>query len=275
MAIDRKYLKIVFSIVGGLILIVVVYSLVMTGDDDNVDRDYPEIAEEGNLNIVTDYNSVGYYVAGDSVAGFNYEMAKLLQRYTSLKINLFVETRLDKAIDGLKRGQYDVIARNIQTTSDLRNSVSFTDVIMQNRLVLVQRKKEYNFDREPVRSHLDLAGKKLYVPLNSPAVLRIRNLSHEIGDTIYCVQDSLYGAEQLMMKVAAREIDYAVCDEKGVRKIASQLPEIDYKTFIGFTHFEAWGVRENSAELLDSLNLWISKIKKTSDYELLYQKYYK
>lgn len=256
-------------------MLAIIYSLIVTSDDDNVDRDYPEIAENGVLNIVTDYNSVGYYVVGDTIAGFNYEMTKLLQKYTSLKINLFVETRLDKAIDGLKRGRYDIIARNIQTTSDLRSFVSFTNAIMQDRLVLIQRKKEYNFDREPIRSHLDLAGKRLYVPLNSPAILRIRNLSHEIGDTIYCVQDSLYGSEQLMMKVASREIDYAVCDEKGARKIAAELPEIDYKTFIGFTHFEAWGVRENSPILLDSLNLWIDKIKETSDYERLYQRYYK
>ena len=140
---------------------------------------------------------------------------------------------------------------------------------------MIQRKQEFNEGVEPLRSHLALAKKTLYVPLNSPAILRIRNLSHEIGDTIYIKEDPTYGAEQLAMLVASKDIDYAVCDEKSAEKVAQSLPEIDYSTLIGFTHIEAWAVSEKSPVLLDSLNTWIKQIKDSKEYRAIYQKYYK
>jgi ABC-type amino acid transport substrate-binding protein len=105
--------------------------------------------------------------------------------------------------------------------------------------------------------------------------LRIRNLSHEIGDTIFVKEDPTYGQEQLAMMVAAKEIDYAVCDEIVAARVARSIPEIDYSTLIGFTHLEAWAVSEKSPILLDSLNVWIKEVKKTKEYTKIYQKYYK
>ena len=167
------------------------------------------------------------------------------------------------------------MARNIPVTSELRGTLVFTEPVAQNRQVLIQRKQEFNEGVEPLRSHLALAKKTLYVPLNSPAILRIRNLSHEIGDTIYIKEDPTYGAEQLAMLVASKDIDYAVCDEKSAEKVAQSLPEIDYSTLIGFTHIEAWAVSEKSPVLLDSLNTWIKQIKDSKEYRAIYQKYYK
>lgn len=254
---------VLFLIIGGIILCLIKWK--------NIDevRDYPQIETEGTLRIVTDYNAVGYYVSGDTIAGFNSELVKLLQKYTPIHIELVVGSQLSEMLDGLRQGKYDIVATNIPVTTQLRDSFHFSLPVALDKLVLVQRKKEYNYDREPIRSHLYLAKKKLYVSHNSPAILRIRNLSHEIGDTIYYVEDPLYGPEQLAMKVASREIDYAVCDEQSIREIAPSLPEIDYGTYIGFTHIEAWAVRLDSPILLDSLNIWLQKVKATDEYKKL------
>jgi membrane-bound lytic murein transglycosylase MltF len=157
----------------------------------------------------------------------------------------------------------------------LRDSINFTEPVAQNRQVLIQRKKEYNDGIDPIRSHLDLAKKTLYVPFKSPVILRIQNLSHEIGDTIYVKEDPTYGSEQLAMMVASKDINFAVCDEKAAANVAKALPEIDYSTFIGFTHLEAWAVRKDSPVLLDSLNVYIKRMKETKAYDAIYKKYYK
>lgn len=238
-------------------------------------KDFQQIEQTGVLNIVTDYNSVGYFVSEDTIAGFNYELIQLLKSYIPLKIEVSLESNLEKSIDGIQKGKYDILALNIPVTSELRESLRFTEPIAQNRQVLIQRKREYNDDIEPLRSHLGLAKKTLYVPANSPAILRIRNLSHEIGDTIYIKEDATYGTEQLAMLVASKEIDYAVCDEKAAAVVAKSMPEIDYSTLIGFTHFEAWAVSEKSPVLLDSLNIWIRQIKQTKAYRNIYRKYYR
>lgn len=243
--------------------------------ESHAQRDYPEIVADGVLNIVTDYNTVGYFVSGDSIIGFNHDLIELLKTQTPLKIEVFLESSLDKSIEGLHKGKYDIVIRNMPVTSELREKLGFTNPVTQNKQVLIQRKKEYNNGIEPIKSHLDLAKKTLYVPHNSPVMLRIKNLSHEIGDTIFIKQDEVYEAEQLAMRVAAKEIDYAVCDEKVAKRLSQSIPEIDYATFIGFTHLEAWAVRYNSPILLDSLNTWVQRIKVTKQYESIYNKYYK
>lgn len=269
-----KYVLIVLSV---LIIAGTLIYFLTKGDEEykELKRDYPEIAESGIIRVVTDYNPIGYFVSGDTIAGFNHDLLQLLQTYTPMKIEVSLESNLDKAIDALNAGKYDILARSIPVTSELRDTVSFTEPIVQNKQVLVQRKKKYNDGTEPIRSHLDLANKTLYVPKNSPAILRIRNLSHEIGDSIYIKEDDVYGSEQLAMMVASKEIDFAVCDELVAKQLSLSLPEIDYATLIGFTHFEAWAVRKNSPVLLDSLNVWINRAKGIKQYNDLIKKYYK
>lgn len=267
----KKYLAIAVV----LVVIFLMTWIVIRERVEESPRDYKEIIDEGVLHIVTDYNSVGYFVSGDTIAGFNYELIKLMESYIPLKIEVLLESSLEKSIEGIQKGEFDVLAQNVPVTSELREFLRFTEPITQNKQVLVQRKKDYNEGVEPLRSHLDLAKKTLYVPMNSPAILRIRNLSHEIGDTIFVKEDEVYGVEQLVMMVASGEIDYAVCDEKAAAAIAESQPEVDYSTLIGFTHLEAWAVSDQSPVLLDSLNTWINRAKQTREYNVIYRKYYK
>ena len=89
------------------------------------------------LRVVTDYNSVGYFVLGDTIAGFNHDLIELLQENIPLKIDIQLESSIDKSMDGLRTGKYDIVARNIPVTSELRDSVNFTEVIAQNRHCLL------------------------------------------------------------------------------------------------------------------------------------------
>ena len=238
-------------------------------------RDYPQIKKSGELNVVTDYNAIGYFVSGDTLAGFQYELLRRLEKDWQIKVNIFLENKLEENIEGLLSQRYDIIARNIPVNIDLRNKVAFTQPVLLNKQVLVQRKAEHNNGIEPIRQHLELAKKTIHVPANSPVILRLDNLSHEIGDTIFIIQDPSYETEQLIMKVAGGDIDFTVCDEKIATQMEKRLPEIDIKTDIGFTQFDSWAVRKDSPILLDSLNIWFSNFKKTKDFQLLIKKYLK
>ncbi|MDD2930277.1 MAG: transporter substrate-binding domain-containing protein [Fermentimonas sp.] len=243
-------------------------------DKELIARDYSEIIDSGVLNVVTDYNSIGYFVSGDSVAGFQYEILKALEDDLNVKVNLFLENSLDDNLKGLQSQKYDLIARNIAVNSELRELYYFTEPLTLNKLILVQRKAEYNNNTEPVRQHLDLAKKSIYVPEDSPSILRLTNLSHEIGDTIFIIKDSTYGSEQLVMMVASGNIDYTVCDEKTALRLSETLPEIDIETDISFTQIESWVLRKDSPILLDSLNNWLDRIKDSKRFKEIYNRYY-
>lgn len=271
---NLKKKSIGISIVMIIIVSVLVILIKKHKADTLIRRDYKEIESANTLNIVTTLDPVGYFVSSDTISGFNHELIKALQQYTNLNFKVSLEYSLEESFKKLKSGQYDIIARNIPITSDLKNTYSFTKPIVLNKLVLVQLKDPTD-GNQPIRNLLKLAKKTIYVPKSSPVELRLRNLSTEIGDTIFIVKDSVYETTQLATMVAVGDIDYTVADEKTAQILASKMPELDIETQIGFTHLEGWAVRSNSPELLDSLNAWIDRFKTTDKFSKLYSKYYK
>ena len=236
--------------------------------------DYNEIIEKGVMNVVTDYNTIGYFVSGDTVEGFQYEMINVLTKEWGIHINIFLENNLQDNLTGLLEGKYDLVARSIPVNSELKGRFSFTEPLILNKLVLVQRKSQFNDSIQPLRQHLELAKKTIHVAEGSPSILRLNNLSHEIGDTILVIENPTYEAEQLVMMVASGEIEYTVCDEKLAMQLSEELPEIDIETDISFTQIESWAVRIDSPLLLDSVNSWLTRFKETREFKNLIAKYY-
>ena len=226
-------------------------------------RDYPEIKEEGILRLVTEYNQ-----------GFQYELSQAIAQLSGLEIQIFLEMSLAESFDMLEENNCDAVARNIPITSEIKEKYLFTEPIVLDKQVLIQRTEAANNGLKPIRNQLDLAGKTLYIPKDSPAQLRLQNLGHEIGDTIYVIEDELYSGEQLAIMVAKGDIDYAVCDQQTAVLSQKQLPEIDIKTDISFTQLQSWAVRKDSPILLDSLNQWLDEYMKSKDYQKLYKKYF-
>lgn len=237
-------------------------------------RDFVEIANSQTLRIVTNMDPVGYYPSSDTIAGYNHDILTAIQKYTNIKFEISLENSLDKSFEGLQSGKYDLVARNIPINADLRNKYKFTSTILYNKLVLIQRKAEYNDGQAPIRNHLDLAHKTFHISKDSPYRVRINNLAHEIGDSIFIIEDSLYEVNQIAMMVASKDIDYTVCDAKTAQKLAASIPELDIATDIGFTHLEGWAVREQSPILLDSLNNWITRLKSSPEYNDILKRYF-
>ena len=253
----------------------VIAMILLYGINRNDKRDYIEIHSEGIMRIVTEYNQSGYFVSGDTIQGFQYELCRVISEISGLEVQIFLDMSLSESFSGLNKRKYDIIARNIPVTSEIKENYLFTDPVVFNKQVLVQRKTEANSSIPPIRNQLELAGKILYIPENSPAMLRIQNLQHEIGDTITVIEDNRYSSEQLIIMVAKGDIDYAVCDQQLATIASKQFPEIDIITDISFTQLQSWALRKESAALLDSLNHWFNVIRDNGMYDDIYKRYYK
>lgn len=237
-------------------------------------RDYAAIAKEGTLRVATEYNSISFFVDGDTISGFHYELIEAFARDMGLKIEIHPLMSFEERLEGLSEGRYDVIAYGILATSELKDSLLLTSPIVLNKQVLVQRKENEENDSLYIRSQLDLARRTLHVVKGSPSILRIQNLGNEIGDTIYIKEIEKYGDEQLIALVAHGDIDYAVCDESIAEAAADSLPQIDVNTAISFTQFYSWAVSKQSPALLDSLDTWLNKFQEEKEYQQIYKKYY-
>ena len=238
-------------------------------------RDYAEIAAEGLLRVATEYNSISFFIQGDTCSGFHYELIQAFAQSKGLKTSITPLMSIEERLKGLSEGVYDLIATNIQVTNELKDSLLLTTPIVRNKQVLVQRKKQGDKDSTFIDNQLQLAKHTVHVVKGSPSMMRIQNLSEEIGDTIFIKEIEKYGPEQLISMVAHGDIDYAVCEESIAKIMADSLPQIDIQTPISFTQFYAWAVSKQSPALLDSLNTWLDGFQKSKEYRQLYRKYYK
>ena len=236
-------------------------------------RSYEEIIRSGVLRAVTEYNSISYHAQADSIGGLHYELLQAFADSKGLKTEITPEMSVEKRIEGIQLGTYDLLANNVLISSERKDSLLFTSPILLSRQVLVQRKPTEMNDQNYINSLLDLAGKTVHVVKESPSILRIHNLSNEIGDTIYIKEIEKYGQEQLLAMVAAGDIDYAVCDESIALTAANDLPRLDFETTISFTQFYSWGVNKENTILLDSLNAWLDSFKQTEAFQKLLKKY--
>ncbi len=245
------------------------------GKEGTHPRDYEEIAASGMLRAVTEYNAISYHAEGDTITGFHYELLLAFARSKGLEVEITPEMSFPRRVEGVQRGIYDILANNTAVTAESEDSLLFTHPILLNKQVLVQRKPETEADSLYIRSLLDLAQKTVHVVQASPALLRIRNLSNEIGDTIYVCEVEKYGQEQLLAMVAYGDIDYAVCDESIARASLEDFPQLDIETAVSFPQFHSWGVSKHSPALLDSLNAWLDEYVQTPAFRQLYKNYYK
>lgn len=271
----KKRLILYFVLLAVAIYIMIaLWNVIHKREDMLSPRDYEEIVAEGVLNVVTDYNAVGYHVERDTLAGFQYELIRALERDWGLEVRLFLENSLEESLEGLYKGRFDIVARNIAVNSQLLEQFAFSQFLNRNKLVLVQRKAEYNDSIEPVRQHLELAGRTIYLHKDAPAKVRIDNLANEIGDSIYIMEEERYESEQLMMMVAGGDIDLTVADWEMARRLAAAMPELDVETDMSFTQLESWALRRESPQLLDSLNAWLEGFMQTEEFREIQKRYF-
>lgn len=218
-------------------------------------RDYPEIKADNKLNIALEYNPVDYYLTrNDSIIGIQYELCKYISTRSGLELNIVFENSMEQSIEKLIKGEYDIIARSIPVTINNKEELAFTIPISKNKQVLVQRNTPDSASF--ISNQIDLAHKSIHIPKDSPVILRLQNLSEEIAEPIYIVEED-NTEEQLVYRVAYRDIDYAIIDKKLASKLTAKFPEINVTTDITFTQLQAWALRPSSPILLDSLNVWI------------------
>lgn len=234
------------------------------------------------LRVLTDYNTVNYYIYRGEPMGYQYELLKAFSDHLGLRLELRIEKDLGEAKQSLEKGEADMIALNMTVTGDRLRRFDFSEPIIITRQVLVQRlpknwlqlRTRDEIEKGLIRSSLELAGKTIHVQENSVFSKRLRTLSDEIGDTIYIIEDNR-DVEDLVAAVANKDIDYTIADEHMAAVFLRNYTNLDIKTAISFDQKIAWALRkEPDNKLLEEINKWLSDYLPSRDGRLLYDKYF-
>jgi membrane-bound lytic murein transglycosylase MltF len=237
-------------------------------------HDLSSIVDSGRLTVLTDSSSIGFSVKGDSVSGFQYEIVKAFADSLGLELVISEQNDFKNGLEGLKNGDYDIIASSIPITTEFKNEASFTIPLVTSRQVLVQRLKGDSVRGKCVKNHLELANDTVYIPTNSPFKMRLQHLSNEIASPIHILEIKNESAEQMVHQVAIGKIKSTICDEVFAQKLKNKYPNIDVSLPIGFAQQQAWVVNPQSVQLLEKLNEFLDDFIGSSAYWKIYRKYY-
>lgn len=260
----KPSLKILLTLLVAAIAAMILLRECSTKVRDNTRRFYPGVGD--TVNVAIEYSPLSLYRYDDTLGGFNYDLLRMVMAREGMKLKFYPVASLDGALEGLENGNFDIVVADIPVTAGFKAKYRFTEPVYLDRQILVSHDST-------VHSQLDLAGKTVYVPSGSPAADRLRNLSHEIGDTIFVVEDSGYGAEQLFTLTAVGEIPLAVVNRATAVRLAADYPDTDISTPISFTQFQSWVMSRDSTAKADSIDAAIHRFKDTQEYRTLLRRY--
>ena len=104
----------------------------------------------------------------------------------------------------------------------------------------------------------------------------MRSLSNEIGGTIHIdTLDSRLSTDQIIKMVADGEVKYTIADENLAKINASYYPILKIDVPVSFSQRIAWVTRKKSPKFRKVLNNWILSDRGKTNYNVIYNKYFK
>lgn len=248
-----------------------------------VDLDLDKIKERGYITAIMDNSSTGLFVYKGKTMGYEYELLKLFCDEHGLQLRINITQNIGEGFNKLNTGEGDILAYNLTVTKERKKRIAFTHYHNLQRQVLIQRKPEnwrqmklHEIEAQLIRNPVDLIGKEVVVRPHSSYYDRMVNLSDEIGGDILIVPgDTNVETETLIKQVAEGKIDYTVAEEDIALVNSTYYRNLDIKTPVSFPTQIAWGIRKNAPQLQQALNNWIERMRKTTDYYVIYDKYFR
>lgn len=210
-----------------------------------------EEAAGDTLRVAIQYAPGSFYYDGDSIRGRDYEALKSL----GIPFRIYPITNPAEGLEGLRAGRYNLVIADLPQTADSAGEYIFTDHIYLDRQVLVQRIDSAGAV-PAITSPLQLGGKTVAVPEGSPMAARLRNLSREIGDTIY-INERNATTEKLLTELAlgVDSVNLVVANSSLAEEIAREFPgRLNYSVAVSLTQFQSWVLLPSETALRDSIN---------------------
>lgn len=212
------------------------------------------------LDVALVYGPMSYYIYGDTLGGYNYDMLRLVSSQSGVPMRFWPVNSLEDALTLLGEGRYDLLA-SLPEDSGFKGKLLFSEPLFLDRQVLVQRKGENSGGL--VASALDLAGDTVHIEKGSPIRGRLANLSREIGDTIYIVEHTDLSSELLTLKVQSGQIRYAVVNERIAGPLTEKFANLDISSPVSFTQFQSVVATPADSALIHDLNEWLRRTADT------------
>ncbi|MBL4638319.1 MAG: transporter substrate-binding domain-containing protein, partial [Proteobacteria bacterium] len=87
-----------------------------------------EIIERGELRVLSRYGPTSYYVKGDNLAGFEYDLAQRFATHLNVRLKIIIPNNLSDMLDLIEQGKADIAAAGLTITPARKDVIRFGPV---------------------------------------------------------------------------------------------------------------------------------------------------
>jgi membrane-bound lytic murein transglycosylase F len=228
-----------------------------------------EIRERGELRVLSRYSLTSYYVKGDTLAGFEYELAQRFADRLNVKLKIIVPDNLGHMLKLIEQGQADIAAAGLTVTQQRKDHIRFGPVYHEVIQQLVYR----HGNSRPV-DITAITDSQLEVVADSSHVEQLQSLQEEIPELDWTENKELDNSGLLEL-VQLEMIDYTVADSNEMSANQELFPELRVAFDISEPQSLAWGMplAEDNSLYLEVVDFF-QEMEASGELDRLIEKYY-
>jgi len=228
-----------------------------------------EIRERGELRVLSRYGPTSYYVKGEELAGFEYELAQRFAKHLNVKLKIIVPNNLGNMLQLIEQGNADIAAAGLTITPARKDVIRFGPIYQEVTQQLVYRqgtKKPKNLTK--------LTNGQLEVVANSSHVEQLISHSQEIPGLSWTENNEL-DSSGLLELVQLEMIDYTIADSNEIAANRPLFPELRVAFNISDPQPLAWAMPlAEDGSLYNEMALFFDEIEESGELDRLIEKYY-
>lgn len=262
-----KLLSLKMKLVKKIGFFIVALSLLVACDDARPQLE--QIQARGELHVVSRYGLTSYYVKGDALSGFEYELAEKFAQRLNVKLKITVPESLGQMLEMIETGQADIAAAGLTKTPAREQQIQFGPVYHEVSQQVIYR----HGSRRPADISA-LSDGQLEVVGNSSHVENLKMLKNDFP-TLQWIENHELDNSGLMELVQLEMIDFTVADSNEMAANQTLFPELRVAFELSDPQPLAWGLRRNDdTSLYDEVVSFFEDIESSGYLGQLIEGYY-
>jgi len=232
-----------------------------------------KIKKSKKLNVVLLNSPSSYYIGADGPQGFEYDLLSAYAKSIGVELNITTAHTIKEAIELSKNPNIHITSASLSKTKDREKSFNFGPSYFEVQEQVICRRSGMLNGRRIPRDVESLAGLRITVGEDTSYSETIKSLQQD-GFDINATFTANHSTEELLEKVAKKEIDCTIADSNVYALNLRYFPEITQAFTISGREQLAWVLAQNSKEVEKSMYEWLNSFNQSGEMSQLKDHYY-
>jgi membrane-bound lytic murein transglycosylase F len=227
-----------------------------------------QIVRTGELRVVTRNTPAAFYYGVDEPRGIEYELARGFAERLGVDLRIYIADQYSQVYPDVASGKAHIAAAALTVADARKEAVTFGPAYQ-----VIQQQVIYRLGSKRPRTLADLAGGRLEVVADSAHAALLEEARGE-EPLLTWVEGGQAGTEDLLRRVAEREIDYTIADSHVFALLRHFYPDVRVAFSLGTVNQVAWALPKDADTLRESIAAYFAEIEATGELQQILDRYY-